>query len=119
MEVFEYIWKLIVGIGVLMVLGYLYGLLFGWISKSTNSKISYHGKTIYRPNDHDENMKEIAEAKEKIVAKAHILIGKIKSFSERKMNAVEKIKALKELEELKNANIITVEQYENLKSKLI
>lgn len=119
MEAFEYIWKLIVGIGVLIVLGYLYGLLFGWISKSTNSKISYHGKTIYRPNDHEENMKEIAEAKDKIVTNAKLLIGKMKSLSEKKMNTAEKIKALKELEELKNANIITDEQYESLKSKLI
>ena len=119
MEVFEVLWKLIVGVGVLIILGYLFGLLNGWISKSTNSKISYHGKTIYSPGDHEENMKEIAEAKDKIVANAKILIGKIKSLSEKKMNAAEKIKALKELEELKKGEIITNGQYEILKSKLL
>lgn len=119
MEGLEFIGNIIMSIGVLVLFAYLFGLLFGWISKSTNSRISYHGKTIYTPKDHDENMKNISETKDKIVANAKLLIENIKNLSEKKMNTGEKIKALKELEELKNAGIITNEQYESLKSKLL
>lgn len=81
--------------------------------------MTYHGKVISRPDYHDENMKTIIEGKNKILSNAKILIGKIESLTEKKMNIVEKIKALKELEELKNEKIITVEQYDSLKSKLL
>lgn len=119
MEVLETLGSAVLFIGSLVIVAYLWGLFTDWLSKTTNSNISYHGKTISRPDHHDENMKDISEVKDKILSNASTLITKLKSLSEKQMTVAEKIKALKDLEELKNDNILTQEQYETLKAKLL
>ena len=119
MGIVEIIGKLVIGVFMFVILAYLWGLFADWLSKSTNSNISYHGKIVSRPHRHDENMNDISEAKDKIILNATALINKIKSIPDKKMTVAEKIKALKDLEELKNENLITQEEYLNFKSKLM
>ncbi|MBS1979209.1 MAG: hypothetical protein JST46_17690 [Bacteroidetes bacterium] len=119
MEALEMIGTFILGIAGLVITAYLWGLFTDWLSKTTNTNISYHGKIVSRPHHHDENMKDISVAKDKLAVNAKALINKLTSFSEKQMTVAEKIKALKDLEELKKENIITQEQYETYKSKLL
>ncbi len=113
------IFQIILSIGFLIFLAYLWGLFTDWLAKKTNSNVSYRGTTISRPHYHDENMKSISDTKDKILSKSKDIIEKTKSSTDKKMTTADKIKALKDLEELKNQNVITIEEYQSLKSKLL
>ncbi|WP_298511104.1 hypothetical protein [uncultured Kordia sp.] len=119
MDTAIWIFQIILSIGFLIFLAYLWGLFTDWLAKKSNSNISYKGQIISRPDDHDRNMKSIADAKQKLITNSKKLIEKIKSNSVEKITAAEKIKALKDLEELKNQNAITIEEYNSLKSDLL
>jgi len=119
MGIFEIIGKLILGIGLLIAAGYLWGIFTDWFSKVMNSNISYHGEIVSRPDNHDQNMEDIKRVKSKIVSEAIAIIDSIEPTSVKKRSTEDLIHSLSELEELKNSNAITEKQYETLKSKLL
>tara|TARA_R110001583_G_scaffold194880_2_gene367440 strand:+ start:1605 stop:1964 length:360 start_codon:yes stop_codon:yes gene_type:complete len=119
MDTAIWIFQIILSIGFLIFLSYLWGLFTDWLAKKSNSNISYKGQIISRPEYHDRNKKSISDAKEKLLKNSKKLIEKIKSNSGEKITTAEKIKALKDLEELKNQNAITIEEYNFLRSKLL
>jgi hypothetical protein len=119
MDALEIFGRLIVGISSFAVVAYLWGLFSDWLSKTTNGNVSYRGEIISRPDQHDKNMADIKEAKDKVISNSKLLVDKIKSLSEKRMSTAEKIQALKDLEELKKQKTITDEQYQNYKSKLL
>lgn len=119
METINTIFRIITIIGSLILFSYLWNLFLGWFSKTNNTNIYYRGKIISRPESHQENISEFKETKEKIITNAKMLIKRITDASDKKISVTDKIKALKELEELRNSDIITEEEFQHLKSKIL
>jgi hypothetical protein len=98
----------------LLVMGYLWGLFQDWLSKSFNTNISYRGKIVSRPHYHEENIKVFKEFKNKVFE----YVQRVK-IQKKDLDISEKIKLLKQLEELKINGSLTDQQYTELKETIL
>lgn len=117
MEVFEIILKLVIGIGILIVFGYLMSFVFGAISKLFGTTSTMHGNVVSTPDTLDENIRELKEVKDKFITSFKKYTSK---FNEKhSININEQIRLLGELEKLKRSKAISDVEYFSLKEKII
>lgn len=117
MEAIEFIFKLILGIGILFVLGYLMSFITGGISKFFGTTSTLNGNVVATPQTLDENIRELKEIKKKFISAYDKF--KSKASDRNSMDVSEQIRLLSELEQLKNGNAITEAEYLSLREKII
>lgn len=117
MEAIEYIFKLIIGIGVLLVLGYLMSFITGGISKFFGTTSTLNGNVVATPDTLDENIRELKELKNKKISAYNKF--KSKASDKNSMDVSEQIRLLSDLEQLKKSNAITESEYISIIEKII
>lgn len=117
MEVIEYIFKLIIGIGILLVVGYLMSFITGGISKFFGTTSTLNGNVVATPETLDENIRELKELKNKFLSAYNRF--KSKTSDKNSIFVSEQIRLLSELEQLKKSNAITEAEYTSLREKII
>lgn len=117
MEAIEFIFKLILGIGILLVVGYLMSFITGAISKFFGTTSTMNGNVVATPDTLDENIRELKELKNKFVSAYSKF--KSKTSDKNSMDVSEQIRLLSELEQLKKSNAITEAEYTSMREKII
>ncbi len=117
MEVIEFIFKLAFGIGCLAIFGYVLNFIMSIISKGFGTSATLHGKVVSTPDDFDWHIQNIKDAKKFITDNVKKYANKVNSG--KKIDLSEKILLLEKLEELKNNNTISIEEYNDLRNKLL
>jgi len=117
MEAIEVIFKLVIGIGCLIIVSYVFNFLMSIISKGSGTTAVRHGRVISSPDDYDWHIQNIRDAKKFITDNVKKYANKVNSG--KKIDLSEKILLLEKLEELKNNNSISIEEYNDLRNKLL
>ena len=117
MEAVETIFKLIIGICILLFFGYLMSFITGGISKFFGTTSTLNGRVVATPDTLDENIRELKELKSKFLSTLNKY--KSKYHNPEKIDISEKIKLLKELDGIKEKNIINDSEYSELKRKIL
>jgi hypothetical protein len=117
MEVIEIIFKLAFGIGVLIVFFYILNFIMSLISKGFGTTSTLNGNVISSPDDYDWHIQNIKDAKKFITDNVKKYSTKVNSG--KKIDLSEKILLLEKLEELKNNNTISIDEYNDLRNKLL
>ena len=117
MEVIEYVFKLAIGIVVLLFLGYLMSFITGAISKFFGTTSTLNGRIVSTPDTFDDNLNDLKELKNKFVA----AYDKFKSRGSRKneIDISEQIRLLSELEQLRRKGVINDNEYFSMKEKIV
>lgn len=116
MEALEFIIKLIFGIGVLLLFGYLMSFVTGGISKAFGTTMKTNsGGTIATPTTIDENIQDLKNLKNKFFKKYNELINNNKN----KIGVEEKLKMLADLENLRTTATITEDEFIYLKRDIL
>ena len=116
MEIIGTIGKLIIGISVLLVFGYLMSFITGGISKFFGTTSTLNGRIVATPDTLDDNIRELKELRNKFATAYKNYTSKSKN---NKSDVAEKLKLLQDLEAIKNKNIINDEEYNELKSRIL
>jgi hypothetical protein len=117
MEVIEFIFKLAIGIGCLAVFGYVLNFIMSIISKGFGTTSTLNGNVVSTPDDYDWHIQNIKDAKKFITDNVKKYANKVNSG--KKIDLSEKILLLEKLEELKNNNTISNDEYNDLRNKLL
>jgi hypothetical protein len=117
MEAIEFIFKLILGIGILLVVGYLMSFITGAISKFFGTTSTLNGNVVATPDTLDENIRELKELKNKFISAYNKF--KSKASGKNSMDVSEQIRLLSDLEQLKKSNAITETEYISIREKII
>lgn len=117
MEVIEFIFKLALGIGCLIVFGYVLNFIMSIISKAFGTTSTLNGNVVSTPDDYDWHIQNIKDAKKFITDNVKKYANKVNSG--KKIDLSEKILLLEKLEELKNNNTISIDEYNDLRNKLL
>ncbi len=116
MEAIKFIGSLILGIGILLIVGYLMSFITGGISKMFGTTSTLNGRVVATPDTLDDNIRELKEIKNKFVT----AIQKYKSNNTKDdIGVSEQIRLLAELDTLKSKNVISDQEYTELRSKII
>jgi hypothetical protein len=117
MEALEFIIKLIFGIGVLFLFGYLMSFVTGGISKAFGTTMKTNsGGTIATPTTIDENIQDLKNLKNKFFKKYNELIN---NDNNNKIGVEEKLKMLADLENLRKTATITEDEFIYLKRDIL
>ncbi len=119
MGVFEIIGKIILGIIFFAVTAYVFSFLMGLIAKLFNANISYRGATIGTPDQIDQDIEEIKKIRNAALNRLKSAISAFQSRDNKQSNVSEKLRLLKELEELKVNQALSEIQYYELKSEIL
>ena len=117
MEVIETILKLAFGIIVIIVWFYILNFIMSIISKAFGTTSTLNGNVVSTPDDYDWHIQNIKDAKKFITDNVKKYSKKVNSG--KKIDLSEKILLLEKLEELKNNNTISIEEYKELRDKLL
>ena len=120
MEALEFIIKLIFGIGVLLLFGYLMSFVTGGISKAFGTTMKTNsGGTIATPTTIDENIQDLKNLKNKFFKKYNELINNHNNNNNNKIGVEEKLKMLADLENLRTTATITEDEFIYLKRDIL
>lgn len=117
MEAIEFILKLVFGIGVLVVFFYILNFIMSLISKGFGTTSTLNGKVVSSPDDYEWHIQNMKDAKNFITANVKKYANKVNN--EKKIDLGEKILLLEKLEELKNNNTVSIDEYNDLRNKLL
>jgi hypothetical protein len=117
MEAIEFVFKLILGIGILLIVGYFMSFITGGISKFFGTTTTLNGKIVATPDTLDQNIRELKDLRNKFLLSYNKYRSKI--VEKQSINVSEQIRLLSDLEQLKKSNAITEEEYSSLKDKII
>lgn len=117
MEAIEFILKLAFGITVLVVFFYILNFIMSIISKGFGTTSTLNGNVVSSPDDYDWHIQNIKDAKKFITDNIKKYSNKVNSGKKIELN--EKISLLEKLEELKNNNTISLDEYSELKSQIL
>jgi hypothetical protein len=117
MEVLEFIFKLLFGISILIAFFYCLNFIMSLISKFFDTTSTLNGNVVSSPQDYDWHINNMKIAKNFLFKSVDNFLTKIKD--KKKIDIGEKIKLLTKLEELKNNNTISLDEYEDIKNKLL
>ncbi len=109
-----------IGLGMFIAFVLVFGFLQNWLAKIGKVNIvSKSGTIIASPKAYDEQIESLKKIKEKTIDTFKSSISSFKRFSNKSLNAAEKIRLLKELEELKSKNIVSAEEYYILRKDIL
>jgi hypothetical protein len=117
MEAIEFIFKLALFIFGLISFGYILNFIMSIISKGFGTTSTLNGNVVSTPDDYDWHIQNIKDAKKFITDNVKKYANKVNSG--KKIDSSEKILLLEKLEELKNNNTISIEEYNDLRNKLL
>ena len=117
MEVIEFILQFLGWIVCLIIIAYVFNFLMSIISKLTGTTAVRHGREVSSPDDYDWHIQNIKDAKKFITDMVKKYANKVNS--RKKSNLNEKILLLEKLEELKNNNTISIDEYNDFRNELL
>lgn len=112
-------WSLIVKIPFIVFGFYLFMKFWEFISKVTNTNISYRGGIIARPDDFDKSVQSFKKKTQEVKVSLQSFYEKLAKSSENKFDVAESLNLLKELDQLKKSDIISEAEYKSIKDSIM
>jgi len=89
------------------------------MSKIFNTRITYHGTTVGHPDEFDRDIEAIKKVKNAAMNQIKTSIKSFKTRNSITNNVSEKLRLLKELEDLKSNQTLSETEYHDLKNEIL
>jgi hypothetical protein len=119
MVTFELIGKIVLGIGFLLIVKILWQLFMSWFSKTTKMSIYYRNNLVAKPTDYDAIKSNLTISKNIFIEKVVSAAKNLKLQKNSNYSISEKLKLLKELDELREKGVVTEEEFKHLRSEIL